>query len=321
MQEPRDRGPAIARALLTTELRRLRNSTGHRQQDIARACEWSSAKIIRIESGATPVTKTDLLALLACYGVTGAERVRELTDLARTARQKGWWEDFPAAPVTRACLARLGYEHGADVIRTCDPLQVPGLLQTPAYTAAVLEAARIPSDAARAMAGLSRERQRQAAAQAPRQEYLIDETVLTRPAGDPGLMPAQLRRIADTARQPGITVRVIPRGAGLHYGLRGSFALLDLGASLGTILYAGNALHGDSLVTGPEPGEHGLPDAPADPGAVAGHAAGYFFLEDHCALSPVESLQLIEELARPHRWRQTAVIPAPTRTPRALALE
>lgn len=129
MQETNDQGPAVARALLTAELRSLRDRSGLRQQDIARKLDWDQSKIIRIENGKSAITKTDLAAMLSRYGVEDRERVRELTDLARTAHRKGWWENFADAPVSKEFLSFLGYEHGAPAIRVCDPLQVPGLLQ------------------------------------------------------------------------------------------------------------------------------------------------------------------------------------------------
>lgn len=296
MQAPRERGPAAARAILVAELRRLRAQSGDRQQDIAEACEWSLSKATRVENGQS-VAKSDLVALLFHYGVTGKERVRELAALARAARQEGWWEDFRPGG-GKAFLAYIGYEFGASVIRVSESLQIPGLLQTPGYTAAVLKAAGISPDISQAAAKFNQERQRQVAAQGPRQEYVIDESVLSRPAGDADVMPAQLHRLVDAAQQPGVTIRVVPRERGFHFGLRGPFTLLDLGVPLGQMLYAGNELQEGALVSGTEAGEWGVPEAAADADAVAEHIAGFEDLSGDCALGADESLELIEKIAR-----------------------
>jgi Helix-turn-helix domain len=67
--EAGDQGPAIARALLCAELKRLRNVVGETQQAAAIACEWSLAKFSRIENGTQTVRKADLEALLRHYNL------------------------------------------------------------------------------------------------------------------------------------------------------------------------------------------------------------------------------------------------------------
>lgn len=55
---------------------------------------------------------------------------------------------------------------------------------------------------------------------------------------DPGIMPNQLRYIADTAAgNESITVRVIPFNAGVHAGLGGPFTLLEFDGGLSDLLY------------------------------------------------------------------------------------
>src|SRR5215831_12420246 len=91
-------GPAVQRALLTQELKRLRAAAGMTQEEVARDRGWSVSKFTRIENGILPVNKNDLEGLLTrVYGVTDQERIDELVALAAGARRRGWWEDYSNA--------------------------------------------------------------------------------------------------------------------------------------------------------------------------------------------------------------------------------
>ena len=59
-----------------------------------------------------------------------------------------------------------------------------------------------------------------------RLSVVIDEAVLLRGVGDPGVMRAQLAHLADTAELPNIDLRILPlsQNFGLHGG---SFAILS----------------------------------------------------------------------------------------------
>ena len=72
-------GPAVARALVSAELKRLRADSKETQEAVAKACEWSVAKFSRIENGTSSVTKADLESLLHHYGVDEV-RITELVE-------------------------------------------------------------------------------------------------------------------------------------------------------------------------------------------------------------------------------------------------
>ena len=56
---------------------------------------------------------------------------------------------------------------------------------------------------------------------------VLDEAALRRVVGSPTVMRDQLLRLADMARDPKITVQVVPYGNGAHPGLMGRFQILD----------------------------------------------------------------------------------------------
>lgn len=295
MEASRGHGPTVERALLTAELRRLRHATGQTQQDVAKSREWSLSKFTRVENGTSPVTKTDLESLLRYYGLHDEGRIRELTDRARAARQPGWWEEFELDD-DKAFRDYIGYEYGASSIRATHSLVVPGLLQTPEYTKDILEEFLIPQEAIQKVIDFRLERQRQVAAQAPTQTYVLDEAILTRQAGDP--MITQLRHLLELADDPAVTIQVIPRRH--HFGLLGPFTLLGFDVPLGQILYIENIRQGDLLVSEagtntPDDGHQAESTEASD--TLAAYAEGFKRLQE-IALEPEESVKRIGDIAR-----------------------
>lgn len=236
-----DQGPIVQSALLRSELVRLRKEKKLTQEQVARQLEWSPSKLIRVEGGKNAITRTDLQALLRVYDVTSEDRQERLQALARGAREPAWWNAYKGDLDPRF-LNYVAYAAGAAFIRQFHPTVVPGLIQTPEY-AEVLSTGKA-SERARMLAVKVRiQRQEELAKRRnpPRQRYIIDEAVIRRHVGikvDPGIMPAQLNHIADTAeRDDLLTVRVIPFSAGAHLGLDGPFSLLEFDGDLGDILY------------------------------------------------------------------------------------
>jgi hypothetical protein len=236
-----DQGPVVQSALLRSELVRLRKDCGLTQEQIAAELEWSPSKLIRVEGGRSSITKVDLDALLAKYGVT-SESIRErLQTLNRGAREKAWWDEY-RNDVAPTYLSYVGFEVGASFIRQFESAFVPGQLQTPEYAEAVtvgkVDPVRIAS-----IVGLRLRRQAELAQRSvqPRRYYVVDEAVIRRHVGiseDPAIMPNQLRDIAERAgKDPLLTVRVIPFTAGAHRGLSGPFTLLEFEGGLPDILY------------------------------------------------------------------------------------
>jgi transcriptional regulator with XRE-family HTH domain len=242
--EAEGQGPAVARALLCAELKRLRTVFGETQEAAAAACEWSLAKFSRIENGTQTVRKADLEALLRHYNL-GEDQIEELTQLARVARAPGWWDDYDLGQ-DRGFQAYVGYEDGASSIRMWQPLVIPGLLQTAQYTQEILEAWGVQPKAIAREVRLREERQRRITVRAPEQYYLLDEAVIRRHVGT--VMSEQLRHLARVAQKPAVTIRVIPFNKGPHFGLQGPFTLLGFAGPLDDVLYLESARRGDLLI-------------------------------------------------------------------------
>jgi transcriptional regulator with XRE-family HTH domain len=253
-----DQGPVVQSALLRGEIVRLRRESGLTQEQVAADLEWSPSKLIRVEGGRSSITKVDLDALLAKYGVTSESTRERLQLLNRGARERGWWDKY-RDDVAPTYLSFVGFEAGAAFVREYESAFVPGLLQTADYAEAVtvnsVDAVRVA-----AIVGLRLQRQSELAQRdpRPRQYYVVDEAVIRRHVGiakSPDIMPAQLRQIADNAEQDDlVTVRVIPFEAGAHRGLSGPFTLLEFEGGLPDLLYI-DAGRGEfaSMVHGDDP--------------------------------------------------------------------
>jgi transcriptional regulator with XRE-family HTH domain len=251
-----DQGPVVQSALLRTELIRLRKDRGLTQEQVALDLDWSPSKLIRVEGGRSSVTKVDLDALLTEYGISSESTRERLQALNRGTRERAWWVSY-RDEINSSYLDYVGYEAGAAFIRQFESGFVPGLLQTPEY-AEVLTANSVDAVRVAPVVKLRLQRQAELARRStpPRQYYVVDEAVIRRHVGisqDPGVMPAQLRHIADRAeREEFLTIRVIPFNIGAHPGLSGPFTLLEFDNAMPDLLYidAGREM---SLITGSDP--------------------------------------------------------------------
>lgn len=283
-----DQGPVVQSAQLRAELVRLRKESRLTQEQVAEDLEWSSSKLIRIEGGRSSITKVDLDALLAKYGVTSESRREQLQALNRGARERAWWDKY-RDDVIPVYLNFVGFEAGAAFIREFESAYMPGLLQTAEYAEAVTLNAVSPVRVA-PIVGLRLQRQSELAKRSarPRQYYLVDEAVIRRHVGistDPTIMPNQLRTLADKAEADDlITVRVIPFTAGAHLGLSGPFTLLEFDGGLPDVLYmdAGRAEFADMVLGG-------------DP--QVGDCRDEFETLVEAALPATESIELIRDVA------------------------
>jgi transcriptional regulator with XRE-family HTH domain len=216
--------PTVRRRRLAGELRRLRDDSNLTIDEVAEKLECSASKISRIETGNVGVTPRDARDLLELYGV--AEDKREaLVQLAREARQKGWWHAY--SEVFTGSF--VGLEQDAASLHTHQALLVPGLLQTERYTRAVHRAIRpdVQESEVDRRGKARMERQRLLTDPNPPEYWaVIDEAVLNRTVGGPSVMREQLSHLVDVAALPNVTLQVVPFNAGEHAGMEGSFLIL-----------------------------------------------------------------------------------------------
>lgn len=261
------------------ELRRLREQAGVTIDQVATQLECSASKISRIETGQTGVTPRDVRDILTVYGLT-AETIDDLVEIAREAREKGWWQLYGDVLTS----AYVGLEAAADRICGYEAQVIPGLLQTEDYMRAMLRAAR-PDIA-------EREIDRRVRVRCGRQSLLtqdepidfrvvLDEAVLRRPVGGAAVMCGQFRQLIEMAERPNVTLQILPFSAGAHPGMDGTFAMLMYEESSNqNFVFAANAAGGLLLEKDDELQRY----------------AFIFDLLRSCSLSPADSILMIASL-------------------------
>jgi transcriptional regulator with XRE-family HTH domain len=221
--------PTLRARRLAIELVGRREAAGLSRDEAARRLEWSTSTIFRIETGRSRPQPRSVRDLLDLYGVTGAER-DGLIQLAREARQPGWWHSFRDV-LSNPYEVYIGLETGAVSIRNFEPLLVPGLLQTADYARAMIRGGPRELDRdeieRRVEVRMSRQ-QILLRDDRPRLWAVIDEAVIRRIVGSPVIMTAQLRHLVGAAEQGKTTLQVIPFSAGAHAGTSGPFVILEL---------------------------------------------------------------------------------------------
>jgi len=234
MAEPTE-GPTVLRILLGTQLRRLRESRGISAQAAAKAIRGSDSKISRIELGRNAIREIDVLDLLTFYGV-GPEEREQLLNLAEQANRPGWWHRFNDI-LPDWFQSYVGMEEAATSIRAYEPQVIPGLLQTPQYTAAVLAVCDIPLGEAERHVILRKERQRRFAEGRLKLWAIVEETALRRPVGSTEILRDQLRYLLGLTGRRNLTLQIIRDGMGGH-AVPSGFSILRFGdADLPDVAY------------------------------------------------------------------------------------
>src|SRR5437870_9108184 len=130
----------------------------------------------------------------------------------------GWWQLYGAVLTT----GYVGLEAAADAIHAYEALVVPGLLQTEDYARATIRAARhdIDESEVEKRVRIRIARQSLLTQDDPLDLWVIlDEAVLHRPVGGPGVMRRQLDHLVMVSDLPNVAMQVLPFVAGGHAGM------------------------------------------------------------------------------------------------------
>jgi hypothetical protein len=179
-----------------------------------------------VETAQVTATPRDVRDMLELYGVVGPQQ-DSLVQMAREARQKGWWHKYRDYRSDQASY--VGLEVAADSIRAYEALLIPGLLQITEYARSVIRALNPTASSEEIARRLELRLARQALiseANPPSLWVILDEAVLHRLVGGPGVMREQLNHLVEQAQLPNVTLQVLPNTAGAHPGMDGSFDIL-----------------------------------------------------------------------------------------------
>jgi len=209
-------------------MRDLRNGLGKTVEEVGKELLCSATKISRLETGARTASLRDVRDLCRVYGITDQDQVAEFMELARQAREPGWWTKYDE-PILSPYI---GLEQEAVAITAFSMYYVPALLQTGDYARATIKSIERKMDPAvldqRVEARLHRQQLLDQEAP-PRYRALLDEAVLHRQVGGPAVMRAQLDKILACVAEEKATVQVVPFNAGAHASTDSNFVFVEFG--------------------------------------------------------------------------------------------
>ncbi|MGW4465952.1 helix-turn-helix domain-containing protein [Micromonospora sp. NPDC004704] len=198
------------REILKTERARL----GITQDQAGTAINVSGSLIAAIESGRLVPQPDTAVQLDTLFG--SGDTVQRAAHDARDDARPTWlrpWTD---------------HEQRSVLLRTFEPMLIPGLLQTEAYARALLHSGRLSQEEVDRTTQVRLERQAVTVDQenAPMLSAVLGEFALT--CGPPDVLGPQLKHLLDMSERPRVQILVVPLSAGLHAGLQGAFVLATL---------------------------------------------------------------------------------------------
>ena len=220
-----DLSPTIRQRELGMRLREFRTAKGLTVEDVANELLCSPTKVSRAETGARRATLRDVRDLCQIYELD-SETSAELMELAREARQPGWWtkyDDLKIAPY-------IGMEQAATAITAFGMYYVPALLQTEDYARAIIKGIAPKIEEAIQGQRVEARMMRQKLLfqpKPPKYRALVDEAVLHRQVGGCAVIKAQLDKILSLIREERAAVQVIPYEVGAYGATDSNFTYME----------------------------------------------------------------------------------------------
>ena len=205
-------GPTVRRMILGTQLRRLRERAGITRAEAGYNIRGSESKISRLELGRVGVKERDVADLLTMYGVTESDDRQKFVELAKQSNKPGWWHSYNDL-MPKWFEDYVGLEEAAWRLQIYEVQFVPGLLQTEAYTRAVVSHGRpesVNSDTERLVTLRMRRKKILNGPNSPRVWAVIDESVLHRPLGGMQALREQIDHLLELTAMPHITLQIVP---------------------------------------------------------------------------------------------------------------
>ncbi|MFF3208619.1 helix-turn-helix domain-containing protein [Streptomyces sp. NPDC002962] len=224
-----DADPIYLRRRLSAQLQAARKNAGYSQPEVANEMVWSLSKVMRLESGRTKISITDLRALIGFYGIHDATAA-ELLAHAQEARRQPWWQEYRGV-LSEGFKSYLGYEASASIVRNFEILFIPGLLQTEEYARAILTQSLVPEKEELLELRMRRQERLLQTSSGTELHFLIDEAALRRVVGNATVMRAQLEHLQEIAQLPHVRIGMIPYEAGLYPLLRSAYVIFEFPSS------------------------------------------------------------------------------------------
>jgi transcriptional regulator with XRE-family HTH domain len=218
---------SVRQRRVSAELRALRKERGLTCAQVAEAVDCSVTKISRMETGDRGLYADDVSAILG-YLQAPAKLREELLSLVRDSNKRNWIQIGGKLPAAWKQL--IDFESQAAALYNYEPLFIPGLLQTGDYARAVIQAGNKELSDEEVDFLVRTRLGRQALLsrhEGPVLAAIVDEMVLRRPIGEPGVMRGQLQHLLNMARRSRIDLRVVPFSVGAYCGLEGPAMIME----------------------------------------------------------------------------------------------
>src|SRR6185437_3421426 len=207
-------------------LRGYRTALGMTIEEVGSRLDVSATKISRLETGKRKAILRDVRDLCEIYGITEPAEVSELLDLARQAREQGWWTRY----ADLALSPFIGLEQEASSITSFSMYYVPPLMQTADYARAMIRgiARRMEPKVLDERVEVRLRRQRLLDQPLPpRYRAIMDEAVLRRQVGGLRVMIEQLDKLLAYVADDKAAIQVIPFHVGAYGAADSNFDLLE----------------------------------------------------------------------------------------------
>ncbi|GHI04587.1 transcriptional regulator [Streptomyces cellostaticus] len=204
--------PTAVKLILSGLFRRLREQADLERADVKAAVGIDAYRMCRVEKGILPFTRDEVLTLLDLYGENDRERVAECLELVERSHKREWFKAWPAE-VAGFVQPLLALEGAAEIVRAYQNYYVPGLLQIPQYTCAVVRAEHpeLSTQKVQARAALRHARKKHLEGPDGMKLWaIVEESVLRRDFGDPAALHAQIDYLIEAAEHPHITLQIAP---------------------------------------------------------------------------------------------------------------
>lgn len=244
--------PPVMRRRVGNLLRSYREAAGLAPGAAAKRLGWDSTRQGRIERGIYRVPEGDVRKMLEAYGIQGDEEaVRELAAASNEPPGAGWWASY-VGQISDALLDFIVLESKAQKIQVQNPAIIPGQLQAPGYVREIMANAVHPHNRERSNLLSAIRMARQEVLHRPGNpahlHALIPEAALLhRFPNAPGVMKEQLRKLADDAGQPNITIQIIPVEAPAYAAANQAMTILNFRHPWPTLVSIDSSVGGSLL--------------------------------------------------------------------------
>lgn len=223
------REPTLRSRWLGQQLREMRDQKRLTLKQVAEYTQRDASSLSRMEAGIHPARIPDVLAYLEMCEVDDDHLRKGLIQLAKDARETGWWEEYSGQPEN--LTDRMWLESRAVEIKSFEAIVVPGHLQTQRYAASVIRQADfdVPAEVVNLYVELRMQRQERIDSNKNLFiDVILDESVLHRLVGGREVMFEQLDHLLERSNRSDTRISILPWSAGAHSAADGCFDVIKL---------------------------------------------------------------------------------------------